>query len=141
MPAMETNVGAGAGQAIESAYILAKLLTHSSISRATIPQALQGAFRVSVLGDCINIRDSAYNKSRLQFTQDVVRQTHYAGRLFEFNEGPSPFEPSDKAWQEKWGKEVSQMWDFQMHAGEAEKCWRETEKYMHENLAELEATS
>ena len=118
---METNVGAGAGQAIEDAYILARLLTHPSITRATIPQALQ-----------------AYNKSRLAFTMDVVRLTHYAGRLFEFNEGPKPFLPQDSTWQAEWGKEVSQMWDLQMHAGEAEKCWKETEGYLRENLAQLE---
>ncbi|KZV71854.1 FAD/NAD(P)-binding domain-containing protein [Peniophora sp. CONT] len=124
MHAMETSIGAGAGQAIEDAYILARLLTHSSITRATIPLALQ-----------------AYNRSRLALTADVVRQTHHAGRLFEFNEGPLPFEPANSAWQERWGQEVSQVWDFQMHAGEAERCWKESEEYLRENLAEMWASS
>ncbi|VDB82785.1 unnamed protein product [Peniophora sp. CBMAI 1063] len=121
MHAMETNIGAGAGQAIEDAYVLARLLTHPSISRSTVPQALQ-----------------AYNESRLELTMEVVRQTHYAGRLFEFNEGPLPFMPTDSAWQDRWSEQVSQVWDFQMRTKGAEDCWKEAEEYMHENLSKLE---
>ena len=124
MHAMETNVGAGAGQAIEDAYILARLLTSESVSRATIPAAL-----------------FAYNEARLSFTMDVVRRTHYAGRLFEFNEGPTPYESSDNAWQNGWGAEVSQVWDFQLQTGGAEECWKKAEVHLRDALSSTETDS
>ena len=111
MHAMETNLGAGAGQAIEDAYILARLLTHSSTTRSTIDCALE-----------------AYNQSRLTFTMDVVRETHRAGKLFEFHGGPTPFLPRDRAWQKKWGEEATRLWDFQLRVDGAEECWHLAEQ-------------
>ncbi|KAH9949205.1 hypothetical protein B0H21DRAFT_730121 [Amylocystis lapponica] len=65
--ATETHLGAGAGQAIEDAYILGRLLTHPLATRTRIPDVLR-----------------IYESVRLPFANAVVQRSRKTGRLCEF---------------------------------------------------------
>ena len=112
MHAFEPHFGAGAGTAMEDAYILARLLTHTLTTRATLSQALQ-----------------AYNQSRLAFSTDLVRKTRLCDQLYEFNEGPVPSGPHDTEGVEEWSRRVHQLWQFQMDEHGAGDFWRDAEAY------------
>ena len=62
--------GAGAGQAIEDAYILSGILSSPSTTRATLKQALR-----------------AYDAVRRPRAEVVVRRSREAGRMYESDEG------------------------------------------------------
>ncbi|EMD35773.1 hypothetical protein CERSUDRAFT_95996 [Gelatoporia subvermispora B] len=66
--AMVPYQGAGAGQAIEDAYILASVLAHPGITMKTLPVALQ-----------------VYNEIRRPFVQEVQRKSRESGLLLQFN--------------------------------------------------------
>lgn len=118
MHASETHLGVGAGQALEDAYVLARVLAHSSTTRATIPQALQ-----------------AYNHSRLDFAADTVNRTRRLGKLYEFLEGPKP-ETHGSEWLDEWRKEVLELWTFQLQDNAAEEFWEVAERHLLASLHE-----
>ncbi|EMD35743.1 hypothetical protein CERSUDRAFT_115693 [Gelatoporia subvermispora B] len=66
--AMEPYQGAGAGQAIEDAYLLASVIAHPDVTTATLPIALQ-----------------VYDEIRRPFAQEVARKSHESGLLHQFN--------------------------------------------------------
>ncbi|KAJ7624371.1 hypothetical protein FB45DRAFT_836440 [Roridomyces roridus] len=66
--AMMTHFGAGAGQAIESAYILGRILSHPSTTPQTIGHALQ-----------------VYSAIRKPFANGIVEKTRLMGLMYEFN--------------------------------------------------------
>ncbi|CAL1707173.1 unnamed protein product [Somion occarium] len=66
--AMTPHQGAGAGQAIEDAYILAALLGEPSITALNLWKAL-----------------SAYESIRLPFANRVLRESAVSGKMYEFN--------------------------------------------------------
>ncbi|KAH9839368.1 FAD/NAD-P-binding domain-containing protein [Rhodofomes roseus] len=68
--AMSPHQGAGAGHAIEDAFILAHLLGHHSITLARLPQALL-----------------AYEHVRLPLANHVLRGSYESGKMYEFD-GP-----------------------------------------------------
>ncbi|KAH9931165.1 FAD/NAD(P)-binding domain-containing protein [Epithele typhae] len=68
--AMTPNQGAGAGQAIEDAFILASVLGHPSTDRQTLEAALQ-----------------AYERVRLPIANHALRGSRESGDMYEFN-GP-----------------------------------------------------
>lgn len=65
--AMTPHQGSGAGQAIEDAYVLAAILTHPSMTREKIPQALK-----------------IYEKVRLPHANEIQRKSRENGKLYEF---------------------------------------------------------
>lgn len=114
--AMETHFGAGAGQAMEDAYIIGRLLTHPLTSRKHIHTAL-----------------SIYDSARLKFAQGVVISARMVGQMYEFGKGwappvrsteqqedeirnASPQTPEAIDWAQRWGKEVSGRWCWQWEA-------------------------
>ncbi len=119
MHAFEPHFGAGAGQAMEDAYILARLLTHPSTTRAALPQALQ-----------------AYNQARLAFSTDIVHKTRRCDRLYEFTEGPMPSGPDDEDGIQNWSREAHKLWGFQMDEHGADDFWRDAEKYLQDRLSD-----
>ncbi|GBE85786.1 6-methylsalicylic acid decarboxylase atA [Sparassis crispa] len=68
--AMTPHQGSGAGQAFEDGYILASLLGHPSVTRATVHRALQ-----------------AYDAIRRPFAQEVQRRSRSTGMLCDLS-GP-----------------------------------------------------
>ncbi|TFK91603.1 FAD/NAD(P)-binding domain-containing protein [Polyporus arcularius HHB13444] len=68
--AMTPHQGAGAGQAIEDAFVLAEVLGHRHTSRSAIPRAL-----------------TAYERVRLPMANHVLEGSRQSGNMYEFN-GP-----------------------------------------------------
>jgi len=114
--AMETHFGAGAGQAMEDAYVLGRLLTHRVTTRSNLTAAL-----------------AAYEKSRLEFSTSVVTSTRRVGKVYEFSEGPLPpsqrVQGSEDDWGQRWGKEVQDAWKFQFY-GDANEFWSVAEAHL-----------
>jgi len=112
--AMEPHFGAGAGQAIDDAFVLGRLLTHKLTNRGNVSDALK-----------------IYEDVRLPFANAVVQRTQNVGRYYGFQRvspnGPvlghdSPEELDyvrksiEDAWE--WQGEPARVW------GEAEERWR-----------------
>ncbi|KAL5526975.1 hypothetical protein ACEPAF_8704 [Sanghuangporus sanghuang] len=68
--AMSPHQGAGGGQAIEDAYVLASLLTHPRLTRRNIANALK-----------------AYDAIRVPISQRVMESSRANGMMYEFNLG------------------------------------------------------
>lgn len=68
--AMTPHQGAGGGQAIEDAYVLAALLAHPRTDRETLGRALE-----------------AYDAVRVPVAQEVARKSRLNGLLYELNAG------------------------------------------------------
>ncbi|OCH89975.1 salicylate hydroxylase [Obba rivulosa] len=66
--AMTPYQGAGGGQAIEDAYILATILSQPTVTRETLPIALQ-----------------VFDNIRRPFTQDVQWRSHESGLIYQLN--------------------------------------------------------
>jgi len=66
--AMAPHQGAGGGQAIEDAHVLAHLLTHPTISAETIPRALE-----------------VYDAVRRPIAEEVARRSRLNGMMYELN--------------------------------------------------------
>ena len=66
---MTPFLGAGAGQAIEDAYVLAAILAHSLVTLNTLPQALK-----------------IYEEIRLPFATEVQRKSAMAGNAAMFHD-------------------------------------------------------
>ena len=118
MHAFEPHFGAGAGQAMEDAYILARLLTHPLATEETLSETLQ-----------------VYNQSRHAFSTDLVRKTRLCDQIYEFNEGPVPKNPQDHDGIEEWSKKVHALWAFQLDEHGADDFWRDAEKLLLDRLA------
>lgn len=70
---MTPHQGAGGGQAIEDAYVLAALLAHPRTDRETLGRALE-----------------AYDAVRVPVAQEVARKSRLNGLLYELNAGVGP---------------------------------------------------
>lgn len=68
--AMTPHQGAGGGQAIEDAYVLAALLAHPRVDRETLGRALE-----------------AYDAVRVPVAQEVARKSRLNGMMYELNAG------------------------------------------------------
>ena len=112
MHATRPHFGAGAGQAMEDAYVLARLLTHPSTTCSTLSQALE-----------------AYNWSRLDFSTELVHKTNQVGGLYEFTGASVPSGADDHETLEKWRREIFDLWQFQMDEHGAGDFWRDAEAY------------
>ncbi|TFY67996.1 hypothetical protein EVJ58_g1294 [Rhodofomes roseus] len=74
--AMATHLGAGAGQAIEDAFVLASLLAHPAVTDEILPHALR-----------------AYDEVRRPFSQWVADRSRECGLTEEFNVLPQTSDP------------------------------------------------
>lgn len=66
---MTPFLGAGAGQAVEDAYILAAILAHPLVTLRTLPQALK-----------------VYEEIRLSFANEVQKKSAMAGNVVMFHD-------------------------------------------------------
>ncbi|KAA1470072.1 FAD/NAD-P-binding domain-containing protein [Dentipellis sp. KUC8613] len=110
MHAMTTHLSAGAGQAIEDAYLLGRILSHQNTTFETISRALQ-----------------IYQDIRLAFSQAVVARSREAGLMYEFN-GPE-YDGADRGDVEalgRWRKGICDRWQFQWNT-DPEGQWEEAE--------------
>ncbi|PCH43450.1 FAD/NAD(P)-binding domain-containing protein, partial [Wolfiporia cocos MD-104 SS10] len=87
--AMCPHQGAGAGQAIEDAYILAGLLGHTATTRTTLPKAL-----------------AAYERVRLLLANHILKGSRESGRLYEF------IEVVDEISWSSLGERIGAQWDW-----------------------------
>ncbi|KAI0332310.1 FAD/NAD-P-binding domain-containing protein [Cubamyces sp. BRFM 1775] len=86
--AMTPHQGAGAGQAIEDAFILAEILGHPNTTLPMLPQAL-----------------SAYEAIRLPMANHVLRGSRDSGDIYEFN-GPLADDLP------RLGPQIGRQWDW-----------------------------
>ncbi|KAK7676416.1 hypothetical protein QCA50_020634 [Cerrena zonata] len=100
--AMVPFAGAGAGQAIEDAYILGLLLSQPSVNTSNI-------------ADVLNI----YDTIRKPFSQDVANRSTRMGKFFQLHPDHLPphvdFEKTrqgDRAELEKLGNAIDDLWSF-----------------------------
>ncbi|KAF8438429.1 FAD/NAD(P)-binding domain-containing protein [Boletus edulis BED1] len=112
--AMEPHFGAGAGQAMEDAYVLGRLLTHDLTHPGNVADALK-----------------TYEEARLPFANSVVQRSHTVARYYSFSVPPEgsetvPFNGTPEeldyvrkaivdAWE--WQSEPDRVW------GDAEQLW------------------
>ncbi|KAN0080154.1 hypothetical protein V8E55_009720 [Tylopilus felleus] len=111
--AMEPHFGAGAGQAMEDAYVLGRLLTHELTHAGNVADALR-----------------MYEQVRLPFVNSIVQRTRDVGRFYSFSacaDGAVPVygtqEELDrvrKSIEDAWGWQNESEWVW----GDAEKRWR-----------------
>ncbi|KLO14628.1 FAD/NAD-binding domain-containing protein [Schizopora paradoxa] len=83
---MLPHQGAGAGQAIEDAFLLAQVLGYEGVTKESLPEALR-----------------AYESVRLPIANEVLRGSRDSGMMYEFNsEFGQDFEQLGPAIQKQW---------------------------------------
>ncbi|KZT67054.1 FAD/NAD(P)-binding domain-containing protein [Daedalea quercina L-15889] len=99
MHAMESHLGSGAGQSIESAYILGRLLAHRLMTVERIPEILR-----------------IYQSIRLPYGHTIVRRAQETGKHCEFD-APGEFDgrecPDERERLEALGKKLAGQWSWQ----------------------------
>ncbi|KZT13311.1 FAD/NAD(P)-binding domain-containing protein [Laetiporus sulphureus 93-53] len=126
--AMETHLGAGAGQSIEDAYILGRLLAHPLCTLSRVPEVLR-----------------IYQSVRLPFAKTVLGRAKRTGRMCEFN-CPGMYDGSEAAdekeqldelgkalygqWQWQWRERFDDQWEVAEWA---------IEQFMYMNEAKAQA--
>ncbi|KAH9920776.1 uncharacterized protein B0H18DRAFT_1086308 [Fomitopsis serialis] len=101
--AMETHLGAGAGQSIEDAYILGRLLAHPLTTLDRVHDVLR-----------------IYQSVRLSFANTIFERARETGRMCEFN-WPGQYDGNEcldeREQLEQLGKSIYRNWQWQ---------WRES---------------
>jgi salicylate hydroxylase len=115
--AMTTHFASGAGQAIEDAYILGRILSHPSTSLTNIPQVLR-----------------FYQEIRLPFANNIVQQARLTGLMYEFN-APGHYDgergADEQAELKKVGETIEKQWEWQVIPnGGPNEDWRQAEVWM-----------
>ncbi|KAN0080175.1 hypothetical protein V8E55_009741 [Tylopilus felleus] len=111
--AMEPHFGAGAGQAMEDAYVLGRLLTHELTHAGNVTDALK-----------------TYEEVRLPFANSIVQRSYNVGRYYTFSlcaDGSVPAHCNPEE-LDRVRKSIEDAWEWQSESewvwGEAEKRWR-----------------
>ncbi|KAF9064305.1 FAD/NAD-P-binding domain-containing protein [Rhodocollybia butyracea] len=94
--AMTTHASAGAGQAMEDAYILGRLLSDELTTESMVPKALK-----------------IYQDIRLSVANNVVAISQDLGNMYEFNFGP--YDGEDRENKDaimRWGQAIFSKWRF-----------------------------
>ncbi|KAI0915573.1 hypothetical protein AcV5_003758 [Taiwanofungus camphoratus] len=110
MHAMETHLGAGAGQSIEDAYILGRLLAHPLTTLSRVSEVLR-----------------IYQSIRLPFAHTIQQRARETGRMCEFN-GPGYYggeechdererlaelgEALYRQWKWQWEEPFDEQWEL-----------------------------
>ncbi|KAJ7838496.1 hypothetical protein B0H14DRAFT_3870038 [Mycena olivaceomarginata] len=114
--AMMTHFGAGAGQAIESAYILGRVLAHPSTTRATVSTALK-----------------VYSDIRQPYTNSIVEKSRLVGLIYEFA-APGLYDGVDRENEAKGlreiGAAIKNEWEWVSQHG-LQDDWRRAEKLLN----------
>ncbi|KAH7915887.1 hypothetical protein BJ138DRAFT_1132302 [Hygrophoropsis aurantiaca] len=117
--AMTPHFGAGAGQAIEDAFVLGRLLAHELTTIETLPNALQ-----------------IYQDIRLPFANYVARESYTTGFMYDFL-ASGYFDGLDRTNEaeelEKLHQAIVRQWDWQVKDGSIEE-WVEAEKRLQESV-------
>jgi salicylate hydroxylase len=97
---METHIGAGAGQALEDAYILGRTLAHPNCTKDTIVEALK-----------------IYEGIRLPFANTIAQKTRLVGLLYEFNveghyDGSYPVHGADSDAIQTVKRAIHEQWEW-----------------------------
>ncbi|KAG1845154.1 hypothetical protein F4604DRAFT_211000 [Suillus subluteus] len=117
--AMTPYCGAGAGQAIEDAFVLGRLLAHPLITLDNVPVALK-----------------AYQDVRLPFAQFVARESERTGKLFDFH-APGYYDGTDRGNEreemEILKEKIVDQWDWESKGeGGAVAEWEKAERQLRE---------
>ncbi|TFK48371.1 FAD/NAD(P)-binding domain-containing protein [Heliocybe sulcata] len=96
--AMTTHLGAGAGQAIEDAYVLGRFLADPAVTIDKVTDILR-----------------VYEQARLPFANAIVANATATGYLYEFN-GPG-WDDNDRSNEDEklhaLGKQIEKQWEWQ----------------------------
>ncbi|KAG1752199.1 hypothetical protein EDB19DRAFT_1627833 [Suillus lakei] len=117
--AMRPHLGAGAGQAIEDAFVLGRLLAHPLIMLDNVPTALK-----------------AYQDVRLPFAQFVARESERTGYMYDFY-SPGDHDGTDRG-NEREQREImkgkiTDRWNWAGESGAVAE-WLKAEKQLQEGL-------
>jgi len=125
--AMSPHMGAGAGQAIEDAFVLGRLLAHPLTTR-----------------DNVHIALKAYQDVRLPVAQSVARDSIRAGRMMRFEE-PGYYNGSDQGNEREELDVLEQL--LTSHFGNSQGQygaiaeWKEAERNLKESVCCQKGTS
>ncbi|EMD38820.1 hypothetical protein CERSUDRAFT_151487 [Gelatoporia subvermispora B] len=115
--AMTTHQGSGAGEAIDDAYILGRLLAHPLTMRARIPAVL-----------------NLYESVRLRAAAEIVRRSRLTGLMYEFS-APGSYDGADRENERehlnKLGEDLYGVWTWQWE-GEPDAEWEGAEAKLKE---------
>ncbi|KAF9239488.1 hypothetical protein BU15DRAFT_61992 [Melanogaster broomeanus] len=116
--AMEPHLGAGAGQAIEDAFILGRLLTHELTHAGNVADALK-----------------MYEEVRLPFANDFLQRSQDVGRLYGFHrtsdDGSIPV-PCSHEELDYVRRSVEDAWELQ---SESAWVWDDTEAHWRASVS------
>ncbi|KAH0833996.1 hypothetical protein J3R83DRAFT_11232 [Lanmaoa asiatica] len=112
--AMEPHLGVGAGQAIEDAFVLGRLLTHKLTHQGNVTDALK-----------------TYEEVRLPIVNSIAQRSQNVGRYYGFRhvfaDGSVPAQGSPEE-LDYMRKSIEDAWEWQSESawvwGDAEECWR-----------------
>ena len=119
---MQTHLGAGAGQAIEDAFILGQLLADESIIKSNLEKAL-----------------SVYEDIRLPIGNAYVERSRKTGLAYEFNYTPESVlsagvDPSSPEGLKLLSEFIFEQWSC--HWGDMpDKDWERAKEKLHEVLS------
>ncbi|KAJ6551770.1 salicylate hydroxylase [Mycena capillaripes] len=115
--AMMTHFGAAAGQAIESAYILGRVLAHPSTTRATVSTALK-----------------VYSDIRQPFANGIVDKSRLVGLIYDFS-APGMYDGVDSENEAEGLREITAAikheWEWVSQHG-LQDDWQRAEKILND---------
>lgn len=117
--AMTPYLGAGAGQAIEDAFVLGRLLAHPITTLDNVPAALK-----------------AYQDVRLPFTQFVARESKHTGNMYNFC-APGYYDGTNRGTEREemviLREKILDQWDWQGKGeGSAVAEWERAKRQLQE---------
>ncbi|KAG1737522.1 uncharacterized protein EDB91DRAFT_1249645 [Suillus paluster] len=119
--AMTPHFGAGAGQAMEDAFVLGRLLAYPLTTLGNLPAALK-----------------AYQDVRLPFTQFVARESERTGSMFEFCL-PGYYEGTDRSNEreemEILKEKLTDQWGWEREGGAVTE-WLQAERQLQANVVD-----
>jgi len=114
---MAPHTGAGAGQAIEDAYILGRLLAHEKVTFERVPIALK-----------------VYDEVRRKPAQKIGEYSSDNGFLYEFIHSSQLGRPRTTDAMREWKEIIIEHWERSIQSG-ALKTWYEAEMKLQELLS------
>ncbi|KAH7883015.1 hypothetical protein F5I97DRAFT_1938890 [Phlebopus sp. FC_14] len=121
--AMTPHFGAGAGQAMEDAFVLGHLLAYSLTTLSRVPVALQ-----------------VHQAARLPFSSWVTRESHRIGLMYEFM-APGYYGSIDRSNEkddlEILSQAIIRQWSWQWKGGSVDE-WKKAEKELCSRLEHLQ---
>ncbi|KAG2126583.1 hypothetical protein DEU56DRAFT_959331 [Suillus clintonianus] len=117
--AMRPHLGAGAGQAIEDAFVLGRLLAHPLTTLDKVPTALK-----------------VYQNVRLPFAQSVARESERTGYMYDFF-SPGYHDGTDRGNEQEerevLKRKIVDQWNWAGEGGAVAE-WLKAERQLQENV-------